>query len=129
MPPAKKARMKRAVNPRLKFDQKLVLNQRMLEIFESEDFDKLADPLRESQLEGFDEENISRYYHQLTTRLFEREHLSKEQILTYDQNIVRHWKGITEKRMHDGRRLYPKYIQYLTLLFTVLYLDKYFSNP
>ncbi|MCL6547191.1 MAG: hypothetical protein K6T61_18430, partial [Bryobacteraceae bacterium] len=48
--------------------------------------------------------------------------------MAYDQNIVRHWKRITERRNHDGPFLYPKYFQYLALLFTEIYLDRYFRN-
>ena len=50
-------------------------------------------------------------------------------MLAYDENIVRHWKAITEKRNAEGQNLFPKYFQYLCLLFTEIYLDRYFRNP
>jgi hypothetical protein len=49
--------------------------------------------------------------------------------LAYDENIVRHWKQITERRNRGGPFLYPKYFQYLALLFTEIYLDRYFRDP
>jgi hypothetical protein len=113
----------------LKFDQRLVLNQWMLSLFEVDNSDQLAGMLKDSSLEGFDEDNISLFHHRLATRLFERRELSAQQLLEYDQNIVRHWQAITEKRNLSGHLLYPKYFQYLSLLFTELYLDRYFRDP
>lgn len=113
----------------LKFDQRLVLNQWMLSLFEVDNFGQLAEMLKDSSLEGFDEDNISLFHHRLATRLFERHKLSAQQLLEYDQNIVRHWQAITKKRNLIGHPLYPKYFQYLSLLFTELYLDRYFHNP
>ena len=36
---------------------------------------------------------------------------------------------ITKNRNRLGHILYPKYSQYLALLFTEIYLDRYFRNP
>lgn len=113
----------------LKFDQKLILNQWMLDLFEIRDFNALAEWLRDPALEGFDENNISHYCHVLRARLFDRQALPGDLLLAYDQNIVRHWKRITEKRNRLGNNLYPKYFQYLALLFTEIYLDRYFGDP
>jgi len=57
-----------------------------------------------------------------------RPDLPDDLLLAYDQNIVRHWKRITERRNHAGPFLYPKYFQYLALLFTEIYLDRYFRD-
>ena len=122
------ARRAPAVRP-LKFDQKLILAQWMFDLFEVHDFSVLAEWLRDPELEGFDENNVSHYYHVLTARLIQRQALPADVLLTYDQNIVRHWKRITEKRNRQGNHLYPKYFQYLTLLLTEIYLDRYFGNP
>lgn len=113
----------------LKFDQRLVLNQWMLSLFEVDNSDQLADMLKDSNLEGFDEDNISLFHHRLATRLFERHKLPAQQLLEYDQNIVHHWQAITEKRDLTGHSLHPKYFQYLSLLFTEIYLDHYFRDP
>lgn len=113
----------------LRFDQKLVLNQWLLHVFEVSSFNKLQEWLRDPELEGFDENNISRYCNVLRSRLFNRADVSNDLLLAYDQNIVRHWKRITEKRNPQGNVLYPKYFQYLALLFSEIYLDRFFSNP
>ena len=121
-------RSRRESQPRLTFDKRLVLNRWMLHLFEVEHFDKLADTLKDPILEGFDEENVSRFHHVLRARLFEREELSADILLGYDQNIVRHWQQITEKRTREDHQFFPKYFQYLALLFTEIYLDRYFRD-
>lgn len=120
--------MARRKQQHLKFDQKLVLFQWMLKLFEVNKFEDLASELRSPELESFDEENISRYHLVLRTRLFDRERLSTDMLLAYDENIVNHWKKITEKRNLAGYPLYPKYFQYLSLLFSEIYLDRYFID-
>lgn len=120
---------KDTIMPQLKFDKKLVLNQWMLELFEVPSFEKLAEGLKNPELEGFDADNISLSHHVLKVQLFQRVELPTDLLLLYDQNIVRHWKQITEKRNRAGHVLYPKYFQYLSLLFAEIYLDRYFSNP
>lgn len=113
----------------LKFDQRLILNKWMLSLFEVDNFTKLAEMLRGDSLEGFDADNISLFHHRLAIQRFESHELSAQQLLEYDQNIVRHWQAITEKRNLTGHLLYPKYFQYLSLLFTEIYLDRYFRAP
>ena len=51
--------------------------------------------------------------------------LSKEQLLIYEENIVRHTQTINENR---HRPIVWKYFQWLTLLFVEIYLDRYFGN-
>jgi hypothetical protein len=143
----------------LRFEERLVLHQWLLSLFgvsksedgvsksedgvsKSEDgvskfedgvskFDDLAAKLKAPELEGFDENNVTRFYHAL--RLYiqpnRRPNLPDNLLLTYDQNIVRHWRRITERRNRTGPFLYPKYFQYLALLFTEIYLDRYFRDP
>jgi hypothetical protein len=81
-------------------------------------------------LEGFDENNVTRFYHALCPYIQpdQRPNLPNDMLLAYDQNIVRHWKRITERRNHAGPFLYPKYFQYLALLFTEIYIDRYFRD-
>ena len=113
---------------RLPFDQRLVLNQWLLGLFAVASFDDLAKGLDDPELEGFDDDNVSRFYHALAVRLFDRARLSRDALLAYDQNIVRHWQAITARRARDGQRVLPKYFQYLALLFSEIYLDRYFSD-
>jgi hypothetical protein len=112
----------------LRFEERLVLHQWLLGLFGVSSFQRLAANLKAPELEGFDENNVTRFHHQLRL-LFDRPELPHDLLLAYDQNIVRHWKRITERRNHAGPFLYPKYFQYLALLFTEIYLDRYFRDP
>ncbi len=112
----------------LKFDKKLVLNQWIISLFEVDCLEKLADGMAKPEYEGFDEQNISRFYRFFKMRLFEWPQLPWDVLLEYDQNIVRHWKQITAARNLSGNTLYPKYFQYLSLLFMEIYLDRYFTD-
>lgn len=115
--------------PPVKFDRKLILNQWILSLFEVASFEELSEGMKIPELEGFDENNISRFFHVLAQKLFDRKHLPKDLLLAYDQNIFRHWKRICEKRNLSGNILRLKYFQYISLLFTEIYLDRYFQDP
>jgi len=123
-----KKRNKKQIKPKLAFEKRLVLNQWVLSLFGKDSFDNLAQPLKRPELEGFDENNITKFYHELVKQIESVGHLTPEDLLRYDENIVRHWKEITEKRNRSGHILYPKYFQYLALLFTEIYLDHYFRD-
>ena len=112
----------------LRFEQRLVLHQWLLGLFGVPSFERLAANLKAPEYEGFDENNVTRFHHNLKL-LFDRPELPHDLLLAYDQNIVRHWRRITEKRNHAGPVLYPKYFQYLALLFAEIYLDRYFRDP
>ena len=45
----------------LKFDQKLVLNQWMLWLFDKKSFEQLAEPLNSAELEGLNEDNNHKF--------------------------------------------------------------------
>ena len=115
----------------LRFEERLVLHKWLLSLFGVSKFTDLAAKLKAPELEGFDENNVTRFYHAL--RLYiqpnGQPNLPDDRLLVYDQNIVRHWRRITERRNHAGPFLYPKYFQYLALLFTEIYLDRYFRDP
>jgi len=113
------------------FEQRLVLYQWLLSLVGVSKFEDLAAKLKAPELEGFDENNVTRFYHALCLYIQpkQRSNLPDNQLLAYDENIVRHWKQITERRNRGGPFLYPKYFQYLALLFTEIYLDRYFRDP
>ena len=124
MPPRKTKSKKNKV----RFDQRLVLFNWLLKQFDVQNFIALAEGMKDSRLEGFDADGRSNFYYSLRG-LIDRTTLSNEQLERYDENIVRHWKRITEKRSREaGQTLYPKYFQYLSLLFTEIYLDRWFSD-
>ncbi len=116
--------------PQVPFAHKLVLNQWVLSLFNVSRFEELAEHLRDEALEGLDEDNVHRFHHVLTSQFFNLEELPPELLLEYDQNIVRHTQRLNERRI--TRREEPivwKYFQYLTLLFSEIYLDRYFRDP
>jgi len=121
---AKKGTSKSAAKP-LNFDQKLVLNQWMLSLFEVRTFEELAKDLKDRVLEELDEDKVSRFHLALKARLFPRQELSADLLSQYDQNIVRHTQAIAARRPQPIRW---KYFQYLCLLFTEIYLDRFFTD-
>ena len=125
MPQAHAARRSRAA--KVKFEHRLVLANWMLDLFDVATFEDLAKHMRDPIFEGFNEDNVSRFNGCLKL-LFDRPELPHDLLLAYDENIVRHWKAITEKRNAQVQNLYPKYFQYLCLLFAEIYLDRYFRN-
>ncbi|MDR7074742.1 DEAD/DEAH box helicase family protein [Fictibacillus barbaricus] len=114
-----------AKKKKIHLSDQLVLNQYMLTLFEAEDFEFLTKDIKDSSLEELDVDNISRFYKHITSRLVDRQHLTSEILREYDENIVRFTLEISEKR---GERIKWKYFQYLSLLFTEIYLDKYFHQ-
>jgi hypothetical protein len=116
--------------PQVKFVHKLALNQWLLSLFDVKRFEQLAEHLRNEKLEGMDENNVHHFHHALTAQLFNLTKLPTELLLEYDQNIVKHTQRLNERRITRGEApIVWKYFQYLTLLFTEIYLDRYFSDP
>ncbi|QYJ17333.1 hypothetical protein Rxycam_03181 [Rubrobacter xylanophilus DSM 9941] len=122
--------MPRRKKEKLRFEQRLVLNQYMLGLFGVETFDELAEGLKEPEYEEWDENNVSRIHHVLAARFFDLPERtggpSVDDLLRYDQNIVGHTLKISEKR---DERVRWKYFQYLSFLFAEIYLDRYFRDP
>jgi len=112
-----------------RFETKLVLGQWMPRQFGVESLEILGKTLSADHLIGFDEDNTSRYLHEISNWIPEEKRTVKNDLLReYDDNIVQHWRKITEKRNHSGNTLYPLYFQYLSLLFTEHYLARYFDD-
>ena len=106
------------------FGKSLVLFQYILSLFEVNSLGDLCEGMKVFQLEGLDEDNVSRFHNHLVNKLFERQALPNDMLLEYDQNIVSHTLRISRRR--EGFRW--KYFQYMALLFTEIYLDKYFQS-
>jgi len=112
------------------FVYKLALNQWLLSLFNVKRFEELAEHLRNEKLEGMDENNVHHFHYALTAQLFNLTQLPTELLLEYDQNIVKHTQRLNERRVTRGEApIVWKYFQYLTLLFTEIYLDRYFNDP
>ena len=95
-----------------KLSSSLVLNKYILFLFGVTDLEALSKDLKDSSLEGYDENNVSHLHHALVAKLYHNDHLTKELLLQYDQNIFSHTQNISDKR-HEPIRW--KYFQYMAL--------------
>ncbi|MFP3597236.1 DEAD/DEAH box helicase family protein [Chryseobacterium sp. SIMBA_029] len=118
----------------MNFHDKLVLNKYMLSLFGIDSIGKkiigkkgveIFTDLKLSVNEGYTEEGNTFYLQTLISHLYGSEQLTPTMLQTYDENIVRYTKQISESR---EKVITWKYFQYLSLLFTEVYLDKYFQN-
>ena len=123
------AARKKATAQKRSFHQELVLNRWMLKFFNIDKLAGLKMRLGEDRFEGIDEDGQTRFFHQLMHGLFNPNFVSETDLCRYDLNIVRFWQGITaERSKQEGHELQMKYFQYLSLLFTEIYLDWYFNR-
>lgn len=116
---------KRGKRKPVKLSDVLVLNRYILHLFGLEKFEDLAERLKDSDLEGYDENNVSKIHNELRRVLPRKATLTRQELYEYDQNIVSHTLAISE---HRGSTIQWKYFQYLSLLFTEVYLDRYFRS-
>lgn len=131
--------------PQVPFAYKLVLNQWLFSLFGLPSTDgffiwngkrlpvleafKQKFQLSEDSAGGLDENNIHRFHTALTNQTDPLPELPADLLLEYDQNIVRHTQRLNERRLARGEEAIAwKYFQYLSLLFTEIYLDLYFSD-
>jgi cell division septum initiation protein DivIVA len=105
------------------FDQKLVLVEYLYSKFGADSFEDFREALNEVE-EGFKADNRSRFKENLTSEL-EPTDWVWERIDQYDQNIGEYEKKLNENRDEDIRL---KYFQYLSLLFTEIYLDLFYNH-
>ncbi|MDP2224728.1 DEAD/DEAH box helicase family protein [Nitrosomonas sp.] len=111
------------------FHKQLVLNHWMMSFFNGGNLLALKTRLGEDRHEGIEEDGQSGFFHALQHDLFQPDLISQQDLRRYDLNIVQHWNAITEQRNKiEGTVLNMKYFQYLSLLFTEIYLDWYFNQ-
>jgi len=116
-------------NHKRSFHHELVLNHFMMSFFKGGSLSALKDRLGEDRHEGMDEDGQTGFFHELRHTLFEVDRINRQDLRRYDLNIVQHWNAITEQRNKlEGTVLNMKYFQYLSLLFTEIYLDWYFNQ-
>lgn len=112
--------------PTLPFAKRLVLDKYILSLFGAESFEDLSIYVNKMENEGLTEDRISKFHHAVVQALpIEGAELNKDTLLAYDQNIVSHTLAIQGKRPEPIRW---KYFQYLALLFTEVYLDRYMND-
>ena len=111
------------------FHEHLVINRWLLSLFNQKNLQVFKARLGDDEFEGLDENGQTKFFEQLNNSLFHTDLLPQTDLRRYDLNIVRHWQTITERRNQAaGHRLEMKYFQYLSLLFTEIYLDWYFNR-
>lgn len=117
---------KKQSKPSLPFNKRLVLNRYILSLFGVENFEDLSIYVNKMENEGWTEDRISKFHYAVVQALpLEGAQLNKDTLLAYDQNIVSHTLAIQGKRPEPIRW---KYFQYLALLFTEIYLDRFMND-
>ena len=117
---------------KVRFNQKLVLNQLMLAQVGVDRFETLSAHLKDESLEGMDAHNIHRFHHALCLHVPAdlRPNLPDAVLLDFDQSIGSVTSRLNDRRITFGEApIVWKYFQYLALLFTEIYLDWYFRDP
>ena len=105
----------------LSFDEQLILFKFFLDQLGLADISSLKH-LNSKEYEGISDDGHTKFLLDIVNRGGMK--LSKDKLFLYDENIQRHTKRIGEKR---GGIVW-KYFQYVSLLFTEMYLDAYFSD-
>ena len=123
--PGRRRSASRQAAPSLKFFERLVLFKYFLARFGHTKFKNFSEEMKRVDHEGYDENNNTYYYHFISEHYCGDGKLDRDTILRYDENIVRYTQKISEKR---GELIKWKYYQYLSLLFTEMYLDQYFAD-
>lgn len=108
----------------VRLDDFLVLNSSMNKLFGMKDFDAFQDLLKNVQ-DGFDEDGRSYVFNTLRSQKDIDPQL-KGKLEEYDSNIKGYVDHISVKQETPIRL---KYFQYLSVLFTEIYLDRYFEGP
>lgn len=109
------------------FHQDLILNQWVLSLFNQTDLKAFKARLGDN--EGIHADGQTEFFHALNWQLFDTDKIPLTDLRRYDLNIVKHWQQITEQRnKKEGHILQLKYFQYLSLLFSEIYLDYYFNR-
>lgn len=106
-----------------KLDQSLLLNAYFLNLFGYKTVDELYQDMKSPDLEGTID-GVSLLCKELMEHIADAS-LTSAQLLEYDHNIISHTDAINREREN---RITWKYFQYLALMFTEIYLDRYFDN-
>ena len=117
--------MARRTAPQASFDDQLVLFRYFLHELRIDSLSGLSEKLNSTEYEGVNESGNT-YFCDYIARISKMKGaaVTPEKLRLYDENICHYTRQIGEKR--GGLRW--KYFQYVALLFTEMYLDRYFSN-
>lgn len=117
--------MARRTAPQASFGDQLVLFRYFLRELKIDSISALSEKLNSNEYEGVNESGNT-YFYTYIARICQMRGaaVTPEKLRLYDENICRHTRQIGEKR--GG--LQWKYFQYVALLFTEMYLDRYFPT-
>ena len=107
----------------MSFNDQLVLNHYFLSLFGVESLDTFSELMSDSKYEEPRADGYSQYIYLLDenfTTALGKNGIDFDKLKYYDENISAHTKKLK-------RDINWKYFQYLTLLFTEIYLDRYFD--
>lgn len=107
----------------VRLDKYLRLNEYISSLFGKKSFQEFQSLLGDS-MEGFNEERNSYVLQILQAQQNLR--IAKDRLSQYDGNIHGYMNRINKKREKPVKL---KYFQYLSVLFTEIFMDKYFSDP
>lgn len=113
---------KKSKAPQVQFDALLVLFRFMLGEIGLKELKTLSKTLNSTDYEGLNEEGHTIFSDHIA--LIPHLKITKDKLLEYDSRICSYTKQIGEKR--GGIKW--KYFQYVSLLFTEIYLDRYFAD-
>ncbi|MEY8417112.1 DEAD/DEAH box helicase family protein [Tissierella praeacuta] len=111
----------------IKFNDQLLLFRYFLNLFGKNTLASLAGQLNSMEQEGYNENQNTWFYvylDRICTVNKDIVKINRDKLRLYDENICRYVKQIGDKR--GGIVL--KYFQYISLLFTEMYLDRYFFD-
>ena len=106
---------------KMKLEKHLVLNKYFLNLFGFSEFDELREKLKDTQ-EGYDSTGRSYFVDVLIGLKPEWEDL----LLKYDEAIREYVERLRQNRRQPNFNL--KYFQYLAVLFTEIFLDRYYND-
>lgn len=115
-----------ALSP-IQWNDQLILFRYFLDLFGKTSLAELAGKMNSPEYEGVDENQNTYFWGELDLLLMRQGNnakISRDLLREYDERICRHVKQIGERR--GGLKL--KYFQYLSCLFTEIYLERYFSD-
>ncbi|MDR1149819.1 MAG: DEAD/DEAH box helicase family protein [Spirochaetaceae bacterium] len=118
---------KKKESPQIPFNDRLVLFRYFLRLFNRRSLEDFGKSLNNSAYEGFNENQNTRFFSYMDficKDLNPPGAINRDALRRYDENICRYFRQISAKRGNISL----KYFQYLALLFTEMYLDRYFSD-
>jgi len=107
----------------VKLEKHLVLNKYFLNLFGFDDFNELREKLMDKE-EGYDSYGRSNFVDALIN--LKNSQITEDQLLRYDEAIREYVEKLRQNRKQPNFNL--KYFQYLAVLFTEIFLDKYYND-